>query len=592
MLTIFKRFSLVAGFAALSVVLVADALVTRRELGVQIEDNGRVIHTRQIRSALEKVESLLEDAESGQRGYLYTGDTKYLAPYELARTQIDPQIDNLARLTSADSSNLQDSVAELRNLAHSKLSELSQTISFYQAGKPQEARAVVLSDFGLSVMEHFRQVASRMDKEEAARDAIRSSNYRESIRITVISIYLSSLVAILGLMLLAYFILHEMGLREKHAHEMREREEWFRVTLTSIGDAVIATNQQGKVLFLNSVAETLTGRKLTEVRGRDIRDVFPIFNEYNGAPTENPVKRVMDAGLTVELANHTVLQHADGHLTPIEDSAAPIRDDKNHLIGVVLVFRDVTKDRKSQEHLRRSEKLAAAARLSATFAHEINNPLEAVGNLIFIAKESPGVPDDVVQTLALADKELERVAHITRQTLGFYRESGDPEPVAVAPLVESILGLYSNKLKAKQITIQSDLGDLPPVMGIAGELRQAISNLISNAVDAVSMNGSIALKAQCIRDNSHSVVNVMIEDDGPGIPAANMERIFEPFFTTKKDVGNGLGLWVTREIIERHGGQVSVATGAGEEHRRGACFVIHLPCHAEPMPNQSQDDSA
>ena len=591
MLVIFKRFSVAAGFAALLVVLVGNAFVTRRQLGVQIKDNGRVLHTRHVRSELEQVDSLLKDAETGQRGYLYTGNSKYLAPYDLARTQIDPHIDELARLT-ADNPRQRASVIELRELAHSKLSELAETVSLYQAGKPQEARAVVLSDVGLLIMDHIRRVASRMDQEEASLDAIRSANYVKSIRATIASIYLESLLAILGIFLLAYFILRQMSLRERHAHEMREREEWFRVTLTSIGDAVIATDQQGKVIFLNAVAETLTGTNLSYAMGRDIGDVFLIFNEFTGEKTENPVQKVLAAGTAVELANHTVLKHVDGHSTPIEDSAAPIRDDENHLIGVVLVFRDVAKDRKSQELLRRSEKLAAAARLSATVAHEINNPLEAISNLVFIAKESPNAPYDVVQALSLAEKELERIAHITRQTLGFYRESSDPEPVDVAALVESILGLYSNKLKAKKITVTCDFSDLPAVMGVAGELRQAVSNLISNAVDAVSLNGSIRLKAHSVLDNGHTSVTMIIEDDGPGIPSGNLEKIFEPFFTTKKDVGTGLGLWVTKEIVERHGGRITVHAAMRAMDAPGACFAIHLPCHGDQTPVEWHDHPA
>src|SRR5581483_1109216 len=163
-----------------------------------------------------------------------------------------------------------------------------------------------------------------------------------TVRRTIRSIYIASLLATVGLVTLAYYILHEMSLREKHAQEMREREEWFRTTLTSIGDAVIVTDNEGRVSFLNPVAELLTGTSLSQARGRDITEVFSIFNEMTGAPTPDPVKKVMREGQVVGLANHTALKHPDGYLTPIEDSAAPIRDDRGRLIGVVLVFRDVT----------------------------------------------------------------------------------------------------------------------------------------------------------------------------------------------------------------------------------------------------------
>jgi PAS domain S-box-containing protein len=576
MQSFFKRFSVIAGFAILLVVLIGNGLVTRRELGLQIASQNRVSETRLILLELEKTESLLKDAETGQRGFLYTGNPKYLVPYDLARSQIDSHLDELVRLTGSNS-HQQASLAELRSLVHEKLNELAQTISLYRAGKAGQARSLVLSDFGLMIMEHIRQVVGQIAQEESSLETARIAANQRSVRLTIASIYLASLLAMAGLVLLAYYILKEMELREKHAHELRGREEWFRVTLSSIGDAVIATDELGKITFLNSVAETLTGTALDKARGRDIQEVFPIFNEFTGAVTQNPVRKVMDEGRVVGLANHTVLQRSDGHQMPIEDSAAPIRDDLGKLIGVVLVFRDVTNERKSQELLRKSEKLSAAARLSATVAHEINNPLEAVGNLIYIARESPDATPEIVHHLSLAEQELERVAHITRQTLGFYRESNEPEHIDLPALVESVLRLYSNKLNSKNIRVERDFTECPTVLGVPGEMKQVISNLVSNAVDAVGASGKIRFQLHGVEDGNGGSVHMVIEDDGPGIPAEIAHRIFEPFFTTKKDIGTGLGLWVTKEIVERHGGSITVrsceANGGG-----GAAFDIKLPC--------------
>jgi PAS domain S-box-containing protein len=579
----FKRFSIIAGFAALLIVLIGNGLFTRREVGAQIESQNRLADSRRLLLELEKTESLLKDSETGQRGFLYTGDPRYLAPYDQARQEIDSQFNELMRLTDSRPHE-QSSIVELRALEQVKMSELQQTIDLYREGKSDLARGLVLSDFGLLTMEHFRQIIDQVEKTEASLESVRVAEYQKTVRSTIASIYLASLLATIGLALLAYHILREMSLREKHAREIHEREEWFRVTLTSIGDAVIVTDESGRIAFMNPVAESLIGTRFAHTKGRDISDVLAIFNEFTGETSQDPVKKVMQEGRVVALANHTVLKHADGRLIPIEDSAAPIRDDRGSLIGVVLVFRDVTNERKTQDLLRKSEKLAAAARLSATVAHEINNPLEAVGNLIYLAKANPGASPEIVKSLSIAEQELERVAHITRQTLGFYRESNEARQVELPPLIESVLRLYSNKLSSKNIRVERDFGQCPPMLGVPGELKQVISNLVSNAVDAVSANGKIYVRLQGVENHNGGRIQLVIEDDGPGIAPEHRAQIFEPFFTTKKEIGTGLGLWVTKEIIERHGGTITVSSHNGNGSAPGASFVIDLPCNRDREP--------
>jgi PAS domain S-box-containing protein len=312
----YKRFSVIAGFLILLVVLVAAAYITRRQLGMQIEDQAWAAHTRKVLFELSQTELLLTDAETGQRGLLYTGDAKYLAPYDLAVAKVEPHIQTLARLT-ADNARQQARISVLRSLAQEKLSELAQTISFYQAGRADEAKALVLSDAGLVTMNKLRNLLGEMIQEEESLEALRTAAYQRSIRVTIASIYLASTLAALGLILLAFYILREMDLREKHAAQIRQREEWYRVTLTSIGDGVIATDEQGRVTFLNPLAERLTGTTLAQAQGQAIQEVFPIFNEQTQQPVENPVKKVMELGTVIGLSNHTTLRHRNGTLLPI-----------------------------------------------------------------------------------------------------------------------------------------------------------------------------------------------------------------------------------------------------------------------------------
>ena len=571
---IYKRFGVITGFVLLLILLVANALLTRRQLAVQVQNQARVERIQQVLIALNQTQSLVKDAETGQRGYLYTGEPKYLDPYNQALAQLDPQLRVLQQMFK-NPTRLAE-VAQLRTLTQAKLTELAETIRLYNSGDPDAARALVLSDRGRLIMVQIDNLIGKIQLEETSLESTRSEDTRRSIRDTYISIYLASLVAAAGLFFLAYFITKAMAMRDIYARQLEEREEWFRSTLTGLGDAVIATDGKGHVTFLNSMAEKLMGTTLSVTRGKYIENVFPIFNETTLKPVDNPVKKVMEHGAIIGLANHTVLLNTDGTYIPIEDSAAPIRDGRGRIVGVVMVFRDATTERKSQEVLRKTEKLAAAARLAATVAHEINNPLEAIGNLIYISKGTEGLPESAFTNLSLAEEELSRVSHITRQTLGFYRESKLPNEVDLPTLVESVLNIYSNKFRTKNITLLRDFHDCPPIQALAGELKQAVANLISNAADAVPHAGTICVRINCHEDATTHIVKIIVEDDGPGIAPEHRDHIFEPFFTTKKDVGTGLGLWVTKEIIERHSGTVEVRSmnGTGPS---GTAFSITLP---------------
>ena len=480
----------------------------------------------------------------------------------------------------------QTRIADLQVLNRQELAELAQARSLFQAGDTAAAKSLVMSDRGLNIMEKMSLLLGQMEQEETAVAELRRKTYQQSIRITAASIYGGSVLAALGILLVALSIIREMGRRERDAAALRQSEEWFRVTLSSIGDGVIATNDQGLISFLNPVAERLTGASLAHARGRKIGDIFHILSEDTNKPTENPVEKVLARNCAVGSGNRTLLRRADGHFLPIEDSAAPITGDSSKLIGVVLVFRDVSPERSFQEALRRTEKLAAAARLSATVAHEINNPLEAIGNLIFLARTNLDEPDMAAEQLQLAEQELARISHITRQTLGFCRESTSPSLVHLRSLIESVLKLYSNKLQIKQIKIEAAFEECPPITVFAGEIEHLVSNIISNAIDALPVNGTLKIEASPVKMVEGDSIRLEISDDGPGIAPENLKRIFEPFFTTKKNVGTGLGLWVCKEIAERHGGSV-YAHSDTENGSKGAVFTVLLPYQIQNNNNRA-----
>ena len=242
------------------------------------------------------------------------------------------------------------------------------------------------------------------------------------------------------------------------------------------------------------------------------------------------------------------------------------------IIGIAL---EVTERHQTEKALRESEKLAATGRLAATIAHEINNPLEAVVNLVYLAKNDPGISAATADLLNTADSELARVSHMVRQTLGFYRETSNATWIDLADMAIQIASLYRNKLQRKNIRLQLQ-AETARIYALEGEMRQVLSNLISNAIDAVEWNGVISVRVRTIRDR----VRVIVADNGHGISPENRKRVFQPFFTTKKDVGTGLGLWVSKGIIEKHNGRIMLRT-RNRLGSSGTAFLIELPVQAQ-----------
>ena len=243
---------------------------------------------------------------------------------------------------------------------------------------------------------------------------------------------------------------------------------------------------------------------------------------------------------------------------------------------------DMTSRKRSEELLIKSEKLAATGRMAATIAHEINNPLEAVTNLLYLTRNHSGLPEQAAQWLEMADAELTRVSHITKQTLGFYRESTRPGRFQLRDALGQAISLFELRARQKGVRLTSQVEEGVTVFGFAGEIKQVIANLISNAIDAARADGDVVLRGRrTVAPDGTSGVRIVVADNGSGIDAKNLAHIFEPFFTTKRDVGTGLGLWVTQEIVRKHGGTVRVRSAVLQNgnaaQRCGTIFTIFLP---------------
>lgn len=269
--------------------------------------------------------------------------------------------------------------------------------------------------------------------------------------------------------------------------------------------------------------------------------------------------------------------------------ATTLKDQQGRPRRMIGIFQEITRAKRAEQEMIRNEKLAAAGRLASSFAHEINNPLAAVTNLLYILQRDPSLSAAGRGYLSLASEELERAANLARQTLAFYSERTEPVRVNLPELLDEVLEPYVRRAPAS-VRIEKEYGPLVEIYGLKGEIRQALLNLVSNALQAVGESGLLRVETRPSRRPGQSGVLVNVHDNGPGIPDEHLPRLFEPFFSTKKELGAGLGLWMTREIIQRHGGSIEVRTNTDHDSH-GSCFSVFLPMGTRPKPAAREDAS-
>ena len=342
--------------------------------------------------------------------------------------------------------------------------------------------------------------------------------------------------------------------------------------VNSTQDAIISRDLQGIINSWNKGAERLYGYAADEVLGRPFEMLLP--DDDSGRDLLRREEELMTGGL-----DHldSLRRCKDGRVINVSLTVSPIYDYSGRLIGMATIGRDITAQKLAEAALRTSEKLAATGRLAAAIAHEINNPLEAVMNLLYLIeteREAGGARLLAIQ----AQEELNRVAHITRQTLAFYRDSTRPVRVDLREIVASLFEIYNREIQEKGISTSIEMEDGLSVEAFPGELRQVFANLIRNAIEAMQEPGELAIRG--LRDHAGHVI-ITIRDTGSGVPPNRIEQIFEPFFTTKGVNGTGLGLWVTQGIVQKHGGTIGVVSPPTGEPT-GAVFTLVLPIASQP----------
>ncbi|HEX4071088.1 MAG TPA: PAS domain S-box protein, partial [Planctomycetaceae bacterium] len=354
-----QRRGLIIGVSLVVGVLLGNAVVAFRQASRMHEDSFWVAHTHEVLADLSHVLSTMKDAETGVRGFLLTGEPRFLEPYQVAQGEVGVAIDRFASLTS-DNTMQQARLPALRKMVADEMAVLKDAVAAKRQGIGDPAQRTAVLDRGKQVMDLIRGLVGDMQQHERAlrieRQRISDGAYQSAIGSSVLAVIMG-LTAVGAFLWLLRTHLSSMA---KSATEMFQQRELFRTTLASIGDGVIATDTRGNVTFENPVAEELTGWPESEAKGQPLVKIFHIINEDSRQRVDNPAFRALRDGTVVGLANHTLLINQDGRERPIDDSAAPIRDADGEVIGVVLVFRDVTERRENERALRVSESRKAA----------------------------------------------------------------------------------------------------------------------------------------------------------------------------------------------------------------------------------------
>jgi PAS domain S-box-containing protein len=367
--------------------------------------------------------------------------------------------------------------------------------------------------------------------------------------------------------------------RLKAEEALAEEKERLAVTLKSIGDGVITTDIGGKIVLINRAAERLTGFSQHEAFGRPLSEVLRIINEKTRVPCEDPVTKVIESAGMVEIESDTILITKDGTERVIADSGSPIKDKDSNIIGVVLVFRDVTEKRRIDIELRKTQKLESLGILAGGIAHDYNNILTAIMANISLTKTYVQKGDRVYDRLDKMEKAAIMAARLNHQLLTFSR-GGAPvkETIVVSELIRDSVTFA---LGGSNVECEFQIDDnLKPVDADVGQVSQVFNNIVINAQQAMPGGGKLRVSARNVTitdDDTMPIANgdyvlISISDEGQGIPPENLEKIFDPFFTTKEK-GSGLGLSISYSIVKNHDGYIGVQSKVGA----GATFLIYLP---------------
>lgn len=354
-----------------------------------------------------------------------------------------------------------------------------------------------------------------------------------------------------------------------------EAREYASV-LDLANDAIIVLDLEGNIQFWNRGAERLYGFTREEATGRNVHTL--LRTQY-----PNPLPELLAAvRLQGEWRGEIVHTTREGYQVVVASRWTPRVGTGGRLIGTFEINRDLTEEKRRQEHSRNAERLATLGRLAAIVAHEINNPLDVLSNILYLLKQEP-LSDTARGLIEQGQVEVRCIADITNATLRYSRTSAHPAETSLGDVLQNVLTMFSGRIRSRCIQVEHRYRTEGVVMGRAGELRQVFANLIGNALDALPQGGRLRISLNSAGERGF---RIFIADNGTGIPATLRARIFEPFFSTKASSGTGLGLWIARDIVEKHGGRIRLHSYT-ESGRSGTIFQVFIPKRSKEINLES-----
>ncbi|WP_406694136.1 CHASE3 domain-containing protein [Singulisphaera sp. Ch08] len=599
-----RRMMLIAAFTLAFAILSLNIIVTFASLRTIITAGRQSSHSRAIMNEASNIIAAMRDAESGQRGYLLTGSDSYLEPYHKALDALPLQLDRLQTLTANNSDQRRRVNAFSRSIDQKRV-ELEEVVALVRAGNEGAAVQSMRSGRGKRLMERALQEASAVQQQER-RVLVRNMRVaKRAMQRTILAAVIATFLT-LGLLGLALNLRRrELAERERRAKVVRESEARLVTTFLSIGDAVISTDETGCIQLMNPVAEALTGYPLRDTIGRPIQMVLQLVNEMTGHPSENPVARVIRDGVVIGLANHTLLVTRDGTRIPIDDSAAPIRDATGRIIGVIIVFRDITARRRDEierERLLTAERVALAEaekanrakdQFLAVLSHELRTPLNPIMLAVTSMLSRPVPPEEIGPTLEMIRQNVALEARLIDDLLDVMRiargkMSLHTTIVDCHSLIRHALQICQSDIQGKELGVTVNLSALDHrVNADATRLEQVFWNLIKNGVKFTPSGGTIEIRTWNEIDHTTNDQAIIIEfaDSGIGIEPSVLPWIFDPFHQgdgsiTRRFGGMGLGLAISQGVVEAHGG---ILTAKSLGRNQGATFRVQLKAEHKPV---------